>query len=202
MDWQQFYTDNTLFINLFGFFSGAVSALITISETTRSVFFSIFSSKPVISGRWLLIIYTADNKIYKVDEYTIKQVKTRVSGKIKRLYSKEDPGQTNVRRYTFQGYYTNKELFFAFLPDDSAINSYGVCSLIMSRDFEYSGSYYVPASKQKTDKKELHIKLTKSADEIMSLRNFNIRNVSRKVLKHPVNKRLQEKIEEKLRKSV
>lgn len=201
MDWKQFYTDNNLFFNILGFLLGSVSALITISETTRSVLFSIFSSKPVISGKWLLIIYTADNKIYKVDEYTIKQVKTRVSGKIKRLYSRENRKQEHTRTYSFRGYYSNSEIFFAFKPHSSAINSYGVCNVKMTDDFEFSGHYYVPLSKQTTDKKELHIKLTKSADEIMSLRNFNLRNVSRKVLKHPVNKRLQEKIEEKLRKS-
>lgn len=199
MDWKQFYTDNSLFFNTLGFLLGSVSALITISETTRSAFFAIFSSKPVISGKWLLIIYNAEGKVYKVDEYTIRQVKNRVSGKIKRLYSREDAGQANIRRYTFRGYCTHKELFFAFLPDNNAINSYGVCSLMMNGDFEYTGTYYVPLSKQTSEKKELSVKLTKSVGEVLSLRTFPIRNLSGSLLKHKANKSLEKKIEEKLK---
>lgn len=199
MNWEQFYLENAVLINVIATILGCVSALITISETSRSFFFSIFSSKPVISGKWLLIIYNDDGKIYKVDEYTIRQVKNRVSGKIKRLYSREDAGQANIRRYTFRGYYTNKELVFAFLPDNNAINSYGVCSLMMTRDFEYSGTYYVPASKQTSVKKELSIKLTKSVGEVISLRTFTVSDLSRSLLNHNANKSLEKKIAEKLK---
>jgi hypothetical protein len=59
----------------------SIAALITISKTVSSFFYSIFSSKPNIFGSWLLIIYDDQKQAYKIDEYTIKQIRTKISEK-------------------------------------------------------------------------------------------------------------------------
>ena len=73
-----------------------VAAAIAISSKLSSwvyLIISKFKKNPqIITGRWLLFIYNSD-KVWKIDEYNIKQFNQSISGSIKRLYSDEDPTQ-------------------------------------------------------------------------------------------------------------
>ncbi|MDC6367236.1 MULTISPECIES: hypothetical protein [Flavobacteriaceae] len=170
----------------------SIAALITISKTVRSFIYSLISSKPNISGKWLLIIYDGQKKVYKVDEYQIKQIGNKISGKIKRIYSSENTNQEFLRKYTFKGFFFNSEVFYAFKPNNIAIRSYGVCDLKMKGDLEFTGYYYVPIDKQGRRKK-YDIKLTRLIKEIYEIENFNQANLAQSLLKLPVNKRLKSK---------
>lgn len=170
-----------------------LTALIAISERLRAILYFIaskFKTNPqIITGYWLLFIYDSDDKVYKIDQYRIKQYRQEIFGKIKRIYSAEDKTQEKTREYVFKGYFYKDEIYYAFKPI-TLQHSYGVCILEAKKDLEYMGKYYVPFHKRRgNDKRKsvYKIKLTKNLQEIVNNESIDLTKINKRILRLPQN---------------
>jgi hypothetical protein len=186
---NDFFSENSIITAITGLFCFLV-AVITLSKEVKAMLYKTFSSKQNISGWWVLLIYDNQGQIMKIDQYAIKQYRSNIYGKITRIYSTEDENQLATRQWSLKGYFRDSELVYCFSATHPAIHSYGSCNLKRSYDFEYKGFYYVPIGKKsKTYRFSKHpIKLTQNLSALKDVPNLKSLNISKKILKLPMNK--------------